>query len=265
MDERPVPGGIDVTTPNVARMYDFYLGGKDNYEADRAAAAEVLKSAPQAPALARENRAFLGRVVRYLARDAGVRQFLDVGAGLPTQGNVHEVARRETKDARVVYADNDPVVLTHGRALLGKTPGTVVIPGDLRNPSALLADPDLRAVLNLDEPVALLLISVLHCLDDAEDPWATVAEFRDALPSGSHLAISHITAADHGAAATAGARVYRRANTGMTLRDRAAITRFFEGFDLVDPGVVRLTDWRPESRTRSDLPTWYWCGLARKP
>ncbi|WP_018657096.1 SAM-dependent methyltransferase [Actinomadura flavalba] len=264
MHERPAPPGIDVSVPNVARMYDFYLGGKDNYAADRAAADEVLRVAPQAPALARENRAFLDRAVRFLAGEAGLRQFVDIGAGLPTQGNVHEVAQSVAPDARVAYIDNDPMVLAHGRALLASTPGTVTLAGDLRAVDDLLADPALREVIDLDRPVGVLLISVLHCLDDDERPHETVAALRDALPSGSHLAISHITAGERAEVAQEGARVYRRASTGMTLRSADSIGRFFDGLDVLDPGIVPLAAWRPAVPPRADLPTWFLCGVGRK-
>jgi len=258
--------GIDVTTPNVARMYDFYLGGKDNYAVDREAAEQVLRVAPQAPALARANRAFLGRAVRFLVREAGVRQFLDLGAGLPTQGNVHEVAREADPASRCVYVDNDPVVLTHGRALLTGVGGVAVVDGDLRRPADLLADPLLQAALDLSEPVAVLFVSVLHCLTDQEDPWEVVRALGEAVPSGSHLVVSHITAAEEPDAAQAGAAVYRRADSAMTLRPGEAIGRFFDGFELLEPGLVPLTDWRPDSTgPQRRLPAWFLCGVARKP
>ncbi|GAA2720158.1 SAM-dependent methyltransferase [Actinocorallia aurantiaca] len=265
MSERP-PVEIDVTTPNVARMYDFYLGGKDNYAADREATEQVLRVAPQTPALARANRAFLGRAVRFLVREAGMRQFLDLGAGLPTQGNVHEVAQGAAPASRCVYVDNDPVVLTHGRALLKGVGGVEVVPGDLRRPSELLDDPLLRKAIDLSEPVAVLLVSVLHCLTDQEDPWEVVRVLGEAVPSGSHLVVSHITAAERPAAAQAGAAVYQRASSAMTLRPGEAIARFFDGFELLDPGLVPLTDWRPEpSGPQRGLPAWFLCGVARKP
>jgi SAM-dependent methyltransferase len=267
MIERSMSGDFDVETPNVARMYDFYLGGKDNYAADRAAALEVLKSAPQTPALAMENRAFLGRAVRHLAVTAGIGQFLDIGTGLPTQGNVHEVAQAALPGARVVYVDKDPIVLSHARALLAGAPDTRVVAADMRDPATILDDPATRAALDFTRPVAVLAISMLHCLTDAEDPWASVARLRDALAPGSFLVLSHITAEDEPAAAKAGADVYRRANMEMTLRSRDAIARFFDGFEILDPGLVRLVDWRPGNARapRDDLPTWFLCGVGRKP
>lgn len=255
--------GLDPKVPNVARMYDFYLGGKDNFEIDRQAAQQVLEAAPQTPALARANRAFLQRAVAYLAQDVGITQFLDIGAGLPTQGNVHEVAQ----GCRVVYVDNDAVVLAHARALLATTDDTIAVPGDLREPDKILADPDVRDLLDLDQPVAVLLVSVLHCLTEEEDPYARIATLRDALPSGSHLVLSHISPQERIEAAQRGAEVYRRASTTMTLRDRAQITRMFDGFDVLDPGVVELQDWRPEPVEFESvrLPGWFLCGVGRKP
>ncbi|WP_344537579.1 SAM-dependent methyltransferase [Actinomadura fulvescens] len=266
MDGCQGPGGVDLNVPNVARMYDYYLGGKDNYAADRALADQVLRVAPQTPALAQENRAFLQRAVRHLAGPAGIGQFVDIGAGLPTLENTHEVAQRTAPGAHVVYVDNDPVVLAHGRALLQGAAGTRVIQGDLRRPDEILGSPELTGLIDLARPVAILLVSVLHCVRDEEDPWKIVAWLRDTMAPGSHLVISHITAADHAENAEAGADVYRRASTDMTLRTHSAIRRFFDGFELLEPGLVRLTEWRPPEGVtpRQDLPTWFFCGVGRK-
>ena len=280
VDQSQMLAGIDVSTPNVARMYDYYLGGKDNYAADRAAAEKVLAVAPEASALALLNRAFLGRAVRFLA-ESGIRQFLDVGTGLPTQYNVHQVAQQVNPSTRVVYVDNDPVVVTHGRALLVTDAATAMISGDLRRPEELIGDPRVRELLDLDEPVAVLLVSVLHCLTADDDPWAVVVRIREALAPGSYLVLSHITAGDRAEAAEQGAQVYRKegATTSMTLRSRDQIEAFFEGFELVEPGLVALSDWRPDppapdsppaegmsAAVTADqkLPTWFLCGVGRK-
>jgi SAM-dependent methyltransferase len=254
----------DELVPNVARMYDFYLGGKDNYAADRDAAAEILRLAPFTPALARQNRRFLARAVRHLAR-SGVDQFIDIGAGLPTQGNVHEIVHAVDPRARVVYVDNDPVVVAHGRALLAGGSRTVVVEGDLRRPADLLADPELTGLIDLRRPVALLLVSVLHCLDAADRPYDAVAALRAALAPGSHLVISHITGDDE--LIVRSTKIYDRASTGMTHRDPTGIRAFFGDFDLLDPGLVRLGQWRPDA----DTPTlfqagddYYLCGIGRK-
>ncbi|WP_067489607.1 SAM-dependent methyltransferase [Actinomadura hibisca] len=265
MTEETAVAGVDTTTPNVARMYDFYLGGKDNYAADRAAAREVLKFAPHIPALARANRAFLRRAVRHLCA-AGVDQFLDIGAGLPTHGNVHEIAQAAAPGSRVVYVDNDPTVLVHGRALLEGEEDAKVVPGDVRDVPGLLADPTVRGLLDLSRPVAVLMVALLHCVADEDDPWAAVAELRDALPPGSHLVLSHICASDHVDPARAAADVYQRSRTTMVLRERAAIERFMDGFELLDPGLAALDDWRPDGGgKRDDLPAWILCGVGRKP
>ncbi|MFC9974798.1 SAM-dependent methyltransferase [Spirillospora sp. NPDC127200] len=263
-DEIPV-AGVDITTPNVARMYDYYLGGKDNYAADRAAAREVLKLAPHSPALARANRAFLRRAVRHLAA-AGITQFLDIGAGLPTHGNVHEVAREAAPGSRVVYVDNDPTVLVHGRALLAGAEDATVVAGDVRDPEGLLADPTVRGMLDLSRPVGVLMVALLHCVADEDDPWAAVARLRDALPPGSHLVLSHICASEHVTAARAAADVYQRSRATMVLRERSAIERFLDGFEPLEPGLVALDDWRPDGDVkRDDLPAWILCGVGRKP
>jgi len=181
---------------------------------------------------------------------------------------VHEIAREAAAGTRCVYVDNDPVVLTHGRALLVGADDVSVLAGDLRRPEDLLDDPLLHRALDLDRPVAVLLVSVLHCLSDEEDPWRAVRVLRDAVPSGSHLVVSHITDAEQEEAAHAGAAVYRRASSEMTLRSTAGISRFFDGFDLLEPGLVPLPDWRPATTAwppSGRLPTWFLCGVARKP
>ena len=247
-DERPAPVGVDTSIPNVARMYDYALGGKDNFAADRAAADRWFAAVPEVgrgPMLL--NRRFLGRAVRFLAGEAGIRQFLDIGAGLPTQGNVHEIAQALAPDARVVYVDYDPVVVTHGRALLATSETVTVVSGDLRRPGEILDNPEIRASINFDQPVAVLLIAILHFVADAEDPVAIVTRLRDALAPGSYLVLSHVRAGSHAPAIEKGKEVYRGATAGVTPRPRADILRLFEGFDLVEPGLVWLPQWRPDS------------------
>jgi hypothetical protein len=252
-------------------MYDYYLGGKDNFAADRAAAEKVLAIAPAASALAKANRAFLGRAIRLLSA-AGIRQFIDVGSGLPTRENAHEVAQREAPDSRVAYVDNDPVVLAHSRALLTTDQRTVIVGADMRRPDDILGHPDLRKALDLSRPVALLFVSVLHCLTDEDKPAQIVARFREYMAPGSHLVISHITAQEQTDAAERGADVYRKMNasTPMTLRSRERILALFDGFELVEPGLVPLPDWRPDVRFPTEdvrsrsLPTWVLCGVGRK-
>ncbi|MEO5877823.1 MAG: cytochrome P450 [Streptosporangiaceae bacterium] len=268
---------VDAVTPNVARMYDFYLGGKDHFAADREAAQQVLALAPFTPKLAALNRRFLRRTVRFFSAH-GIRQFLDVGAGLPTQGNVHEVARSVDPGARVVYIDHDPVVVAHGRALLESGEGLVrMVDADVRRPEQLLAAPEVGRVIDFDQPVALLMNSVLHCLTDDEEPHAVVAELVEALAPGSFLAISHTTGDDRLTSAVG--QIYAGATTRMTYRSVAQVERFFAGTQLLEPGVVPLARWRPESQPQlgpdrlprgmigsdDDLDRYYLCGVGRKP
>jgi hypothetical protein len=258
---------IDPQTPSVARMYDYLLGGKDNYAADRTAIEEVIRRAPDTPFMARENRAFLRRAVRFLA-DAGVRQFLDIGAGLPTQGNVHEIAQQVAPDARVVYIDVDPVVLTHGRALLD-APGVSILQGDVRQPEKILSDPDLRKLIDLDEPVAVLMLAILHFVDDDDDPPGIVSRLRAAMAPGSYLTISHVTADfDADRRVRAAGAVYEKATSQITLRSRDEVMKLFEGFELVSPGLTTLSLWRPDPSTKVPEDAnrqWCYAGVARKP
>jgi hypothetical protein len=245
--EHAAPVGVDVTTPNVARMYDYALGGKDNFAVDRAAAEQMFAAAPEVgrrPML--ENRSFLNRSVRFLA-EAGIRQFLDVGAGLPTQGNVHEIAQAAAPDARVVYVDYDPVVVAHGRALLANNDTVTVVQADARRPDEILDHPDVRELIDFDAPVAVLLVAILHFVTDADDPIAIVTRLRDALAPGSYLVISHVTEESHGGAIAKGKEVYKGATAAVAPRTRADILRLFEGFDFVEPGLVWVPQWRPDS------------------
>jgi hypothetical protein len=256
---------LDTDVANPARVYDYLLGGKDNFAADREVAAATLKIAPDATERVRENRLFLQRAVRMLAAEAGIRQFLDIGAGLPTQGNVHEAAQRAASGTRVVYVDNDPIVLTHGRALLAGDGSSTVVQADVREPDAVLRHPEVGAFLDLTEPVALLLVSILHFVTDAEDPEAIVARYRDALPSGSYLVLSHLVG-DINPKAHDIAKLYDNATARMVLRSRERIERFFDGFELVDPGVVAVPFWRPDGPPPAAEPERLviWGGVGRK-
>lgn len=231
-------------------MYDFMLGGKDNYASDREAVAKLVEMAPRAPQRARLNRAFLGRAVRYVA-DQGVRQFLDIGAGLPTQENVHQVAQAVVPDARTVYVDNDPIVLSHARALLATDPQTAAVAGDVREPAGILGNPQTRELLDLTEPVCVLLVAILHFVPDSDDPARIVAAFRDAMAPGSYLILSHATmdgAPQAEAARTSDAEaVYDRATAPLAMRDIGQVARLLDGFSLVQPGLVHITKWRPDA------------------
>jgi hypothetical protein len=263
------PGGIDITRPNVARIYDYLLGGKDNFAVDRAAAQQLLAVTPHIASIVRDNRAFIGRAVRYLAAEAGIRQFLDLGGGLPTQTNVHEMAQHIAPDARVVYVDNDPVVWSHGQALLADGNHVTMALADLREPAAVLEHPDLRALLDLTQPVAVLCGSVLHFVSDAEDPHRIIAEYRDRIASGSFLVISHGTTgnAENDPTDMVGkvTNVYRQASAQMHVRSLAEIERFFDGFDLLDPGVVWMAGWRPDPGVPTGPAKSLRAGVGRKP
>ncbi|WP_327087114.1 SAM-dependent methyltransferase [Nonomuraea sp. NBC_01738] len=240
--------GFDPNTPNAARLYDYFLGGKDHFPADRLAAEDLLRVAPEVRRAARANRAFLGRAVRHL-RDLGIEQFLDIGTGLPAQGAVHELAGPL---ARVTYVDNDPVVLVHARAMLARSFRTTVVAGDVRQPHEILKNRDLG--IDFDRPVAILLVAVLHFVAEADDPERIVAALRDIMAPGSHLVISHAAAEARAAAVARGVEIYDRSHTPITPRSRKAIEALFAGFDLVDPGLVWLPEWRPEQADHIDFP-----------
>ncbi len=256
--------------PNVARMYDFMLGGKDNYPADRDAARRTFAVLGEdvVRGTVLQNRQFLGRAVRYLAAEQGIRQFLDVGTGLPTMNSVHEVTQAVAPDSRVVYVDNDPVVLAHARNMLHGLPGTTITNHDLRDPGAITSDPGVRALLDFGQPVAVLLIAVLHFIADADDPAGIVAALMAATPPGSCLVISHLTA-DHYTHAGGVQDIYADTTPGLHLRSRAAVEAMFGGLPLLPPGELTYTgDWHPDAGTApaSDPGgSSIWCGIARKP
>jgi hypothetical protein len=245
----PLPAGepaeIDTSVAHPARVYDYWLGGKDNFAADREAGDRVLEATPGLRERVRANRAFLVRAVRYLAAEAGIRQFLDIGTGIPSANNTHEIAQQVAPDSRVVYVDNDPIVLTHARALLaGRPEGSIqYIDGDVRDVASIIRAA--AKTLDFTQPVALLLLGVLHLVQDAEGPYELVATLMDALPSGSYLVISHPASDIHPGQAEAQRRYNERVSTPQTLRTRAEVSRFFEGLDLVPPGLVYVHTWRP--------------------
>jgi S-adenosyl methyltransferase len=241
------PRGVDVSTAHSARIYDWYLGGKDNFPADRAAGEASLAVNPDLRSGPVQNRAFLGRAVRFLAGEAGVRQFLDIGTGIPAADNTHEVAQRIDPSARVVYVDNDPIVLAHARALLDGDPAgvTAYIDADLRDPESILAAPEIAATLDLDRPVALMLIGVLHFVRDDEDPYGIVRGLLSALPGGSFLAVSHVTADFNPVGIAAGQAAYHAAGVPFEPRTREEFGRFLDGLEVVSPGVAVASEWRP--------------------
>jgi len=251
--------------PHVARMYDYYLDGKDNYPADRAAVEAVEKSMPVVRQLARENRAFLRRAVRFMTA-AGIRQFIDIGAGLPTAGNTHEIAQREAPDARVAYVDNDPIVLAHGRALLARNANTTVVTADMRRPAEVIGSSDVRALIDFSEPVGVLLIAMTHFLT-IEEREPVMTALRESLAPGSFLALTHVTVDGHPAEAWAGVEeAYRATPTPIYFRTHAEISRFFDGYSLVEPGLVTIDAWLPDPADPApDATNWLYGGLARKP
>jgi S-adenosyl methyltransferase len=259
---------LDTTVSHSARIWNYWLGGKDNYAVDREAGDKVAAMLPSIVAQARADRAFLGRAIRYLAGAGGIRQFLDIGTGLPTADNTHQVAQRVAPESRIVYADNDPMVLTHARALLTSTPEGACdyVEGDLRDPDDILA----KAARTLDftKPVGLMLLGILHHLPDADEPYLIVRHLVSALAPGSFLTVNHSTSAVHGAAMEEAVAHWNQVGTpSMTLRTPEQITRFFDGLDLVPPGVISCSRWRPDLTPAGGQPPEVdeFCGVARKP
>ena len=249
--ERPnwAPGDVDLERPSVARVYDYWLGGAHNFAADRAAAEKALEAMPEIRTVVLNHRAFLRRAVRYLL-DRGVRQFLDLGSGIPTVGNVHEIAQAADPEARIVYVDLDPVAVAHSRSLLGDNSRVSVLQADVRDAQDVLTSPEVAEQLDFDEPVGVLMIALLHFVSDEDDPWGMIGRYRDRLAPGSYLAISQAGYDEddvESAAYAEARRIYNRQVTQSTFRGRAEFTHLFGGFELVEPGVVRVPEWHPES------------------
>lgn len=257
---------IDTSVPHPARVYDYLLGGKDNFEADRRAAEAGIAAFPQTAQSARAARAFLARVVRFLAAEAGIRQFLDIGTGLPSGENVHEVAQAIEPDSRIVYTDNDPIVLLHAEVLLRSAPEgvTAYLDGDLREPEKILRDA--AETLDFGKPVAVLLLGILHLIQDDATARRIIDVLLDAVPPGSYLAICHLASDIYPEMMANFARNVNehQAHNPLVLRDRAHVASFFEGLDLVEPGVVQVSKWRPGSELEAAAPAALWGGLARK-
>jgi S-adenosyl methyltransferase len=262
--DAPEPPEIDVTVAHPARMYDYYLGGKTHFAADREAAEKVLAVLPEGRDMAIANRAFLSRAVRFLAGQ-GISQFLDIGTGIPSPGSTSEVLRDLRHESRVVYVDNDPIVVAHARALLADGTQATVVHADLREPDRLLAAPGIAGVLDFSAPIAVLLVAVLHFIRDSEEPERIVKQLKDAVPRGSYLAISHGTQDFSPERATAAVRGYEQATAPFVLRSRERVESFFDGFRLVDPGMVQLPFWRPDGDVgASASKIWLYAGVGRK-
>jgi hypothetical protein len=246
-DATPPPREVDTTVPHIARIYNYWLGGKDNYAADREAAEKVIAATPTVRPGVLANRAFLGRAVRHLATEAGIRQFLDIGTGIPSAGNTHEVAQEAAPESRVVYVDNDPIVLAHARALLTSTAGpTSYIDADARDTGRILREA--ARTLDFSRPIGVMLIAILHCVPDEDGPYDLVRTLIEAVPHGSYLALSHPASdqvPEH--AARAEAALTRSLRQKVTFRTRGQVTRFFDGTEIIEPGVVALPEWRPDS------------------
>ena len=265
-----LPPEIDTSRPHPARVYDALIGGTNNFAADRETVARVLEKSPNARIAPLENRAFLGRAVRFLTAEAGLRQFLDIGSGLPTATAVHEVAQAIEPSSRIVYVDNDPLVLVHARALLTSDPRgrTAYIQADARDPEAILTAPDTLELLDFSQPVGLLLLGLLHLLADAYEPAEIVATLLDALPSGSYLVASHLTTEHDRERTAAGQAVMRDAGITMQKRDSDVFAAMaFTGLELVPPGVVLVSEWRPTADAPRPAPSEVniYGGVARKP
>jgi S-adenosyl methyltransferase len=266
MTSAPVePPTFDTSVAHIARVYNYWLGGKDNYAADRLAGEEAISAYPGLVSSVRANRAFLARAVRYLAAEAGVRQFLDIGTGIPSANNTHEVAQSVAPDARVVYVDNDPVVLAHARALLTSSPSgaTDYLDADLRDTGTILSQA--ARTLDFGRPVAVMLVAILHLIGDADDPRAIVRGLLDAVPAGSYLALSHVASdIEPEAMAEMAKRLNRLMAEKGTYRSQAEVTRFFDGLELLPPGVVRIQQWRPDTEAEATARAAMWGGIGRK-
>ncbi|WP_425839173.1 SAM-dependent methyltransferase [Streptomyces fractus] len=269
--QRPAwaPQGIDITVPSVSRIYDFYLGGSHNFEVDREAARKAIEFLPGLPKIMQANRAFMRRAVRYAA-DLGITQFLDIGSGIPTFGNVHEVAQQASPGASVVYVDHDPVAVAHSRAVLEDVPHTGVVTADLRRPREILESPEVAELIDLERPVALLLVAVLHFIEEADDPYAAVAELSEALAPGSLLIVTH--ASNEGMPieterADGMVDVYRNdVRNPLIMRNRDEVKRFFKGYEVVEPGIVAMPVWRPDTAPEDEDPYTFagYVGVGRK-
>jgi len=262
---RAEPVLFDTTVAHIARVYDYWLGGKDNFAADRAAGDQAIKAFPNIPLSARANRAYQARVVRFLAGEVGIRQFLDIGTGIPTANHTHQVAQSVAPASRVVYVDNDPIVLSHARALLASHPAgaTDDVDSDLRDPQKILDGAE--RLLDFSRPTAVMLMAILQHIGDEHDPYAIVATLMDAVPPGSYLALSH-PASDIDAEAMAKMAIVLNQMIAekVTFRDRAAVSGFFAGLEVVEPGLVQASKWRPASEIEAASPAALWAGVARK-
>ena len=265
-EQESAPPGIDTRIPNMARMYDYALGGKDNFAADREAVEKLFSFSPENRDVPRANRRFLGRAVRFAAAQ-GIRQFLDLGTGLPSQGHVHEVVTQIDPGAHVVYVDNDPVVVSHARALLMDSDSVTAVQADIRDPQGILTHPDVTGLIDFSRPVAVLFVAVLHGIPDRDDPAGIVRAFAGCVSPGSYLILSHLTSEGHPPELVAQKEeVFARSNAPVSYRSRAEILRMFDGFTLVEPGLTAVTQWRgdPLDRNLDAAGRWWLGGVGRR-
>ncbi|WP_037559658.1 SAM-dependent methyltransferase [Spirillospora albida] len=239
------PPGIDPTTPTFARVYDYFLGGKDNFAADREVADMVMQLVPEAPVVAQGNRVAIERAVTYLAGELGIAQFVDIGSGLPTSSNVHQFARAVNPDAKVVYVDSDPIVLAHGRALLTETGVATFIQGDLYEPEKIFGDPALTKLLDLDEPVAVILAAIIHHVPDERDPAGVVRGLHEFLAPGSHIMLTHLHDSGDDPRVEEAKKILQSGLGGSYFRPAAQIESFMDGLTILEPGLAHVTEWRP--------------------
>lgn len=264
-DNHSLPEGIDTTVPNSARMYNYSVGGKDNFAVDREAFDQLVAILPHGANPPLENRAFLGRAVRFLA-EAGVRQYLDLGSGLPTHGNVHEVAQAIIPDARVVYVDYDPVAVSHAEALLATSANVASIQADIREPDSVFGNERVTRLLDFSQPVAVLMVAILHHVTAEEDPLGIVARYCELITPGSYLALSHMTSHDQPAAVIDDmVGIFEQVREPMVPRSREDILRFFDGLELVDPGLVAAPEWRPDTVDPAEATGLILAGVGMKP
>lgn len=254
-DAELAPAGVNPRIPNSARMYDWWLGGKDNFASDRAMGASLMEAIPSLPAMATENRRFLHRAVRHLAGERGIRQFLDIGTGIPTSPNLHEVAQGIAPETRVVYVDNDPVAVAHSRTMLKGSRTTAIVEADIRDPKAVFDAADTRRLLDLDQPVAVLMVGILPYFDDCDEPAALIATYRDAIAPGSYLVMSHLTGDVEPELAERMLNVTKETQISLSLRAKDEVATFLAGFSLLEPGLVLASRWRGDADEEESAAT----------
>ncbi|HEX6468752.1 MAG TPA: SAM-dependent methyltransferase [Streptosporangiaceae bacterium] len=264
--EYRLPSELNTTVAHPARLYDYWLGGKDNFAVDRELGDKIVAAQPGSLESIRANRAFLKRAVRNAA-DAGIRQFIDIGSGLPTVENTHEMAQRYVPDPRVAYVDIDPIAVVHGRAILADSGGTIAVQGDVRHPEMIFDHPEVRELIDFDQPVAVLLLGVLHYVAEEEDPYDIMSRIRDAIAPGSQVILSHLTGDDDPRTMEGSINIVKRSPVSVVSLPRTfeQIERLFEKLEVLDPGIVPVHQWRPDGPVSMERRFWLWAGVGRRP